>query len=131
MKIIKQIGKQGSRCLLRLSQQEWKEIGDKTGWVEEVDRINRFKPTDHPEIPDPSLDLDNLEATVERYGDRSFAVYVNGELLCVTAYRKGASAVKAFIEQLWRENVVLKEQVKAELQNRNRLESREDLDSLM
>jgi hypothetical protein len=123
MKVIRQLGaKGGSRCLLRLSQQEWKEIGDKSGWVEEVDRSNRVKPTDKvdPEpSPEPFLlnDLDELEVTVEKYGDRQFAVYANGELLCVTAYRKGANAVKIFLETLWRENEVLKEKIRAETAN--------------
>jgi len=46
----------------------------------------------------------------------------------VTAYRKGANAVKIFLETLWRENVVLKEKVKAELQNGEtvRLNRRQD-----
>ena len=62
--------------------------------------------------------MDDLEVTVEKYSDRSFAVYVNGELLCVAAYRKGANAVKELPERLWRENTVLKEKVKAEVMAR-------------
>jgi hypothetical protein len=31
--------------------------------------------------------------TVERYGSRNWAVYEDGELLCVTLYKRGAKAV--------------------------------------
>ncbi len=51
--------------------------------------------------------------TVERYSDRTWAVYVNGDLLCVTMYKKGAYAVKALLERLWREYVIMKEKLEA------------------
>ena len=38
--------------------------------------------------------------TVEKYSSRSWAVYVGGELLCVTVYKKGAMAVKSCILEL-------------------------------
>jgi hypothetical protein len=38
------------------------------------------------------------KATVARYGVRHWAVYHNGELLAVTAYKKGALAVQKALE---------------------------------
>jgi hypothetical protein len=35
-----------------------------------------------------------MEIKIEKYGSRFWAVYVDGELLCVTVYRKGAVAVR-------------------------------------
>jgi hypothetical protein len=41
-----------------------------------------------------------MNIVVERYRDsRFFAVYVNGELLCVTVYRKGAEAVATLLRR--------------------------------
>jgi len=37
---------------------------------------------------------------VRRYGSRNWAVYEDGELLCVTVYKKGAVAVAQRIEEL-------------------------------
>jgi hypothetical protein len=34
------------------------------------------------------------ESTISRYGARHWAIYVNGELLAVTVYKKGALAVR-------------------------------------
>ena len=33
--------------------------------------------------------------TIEPYGNRYWAVYINGQLLAVTVYKKGALAVQA------------------------------------
>jgi uncharacterized membrane protein YbaN (DUF454 family) len=41
-----------------------------------------------------------LSVAVSRYGSRHFAVYVNGELLAVTVYRKGAEAVAARLREM-------------------------------
>jgi len=35
--------------------------------------------------------------TIQRYGARNWAVYVDGCLLCVTVYLKGARAVAAML----------------------------------
>ena len=40
------------------------------------------------------------EMTIEPYGDRFFALYDGGELVCVTVYKKGAKEVKRRIEEL-------------------------------
>ena len=34
-----------------------------------------------------------MNITIKRYGNRNWAVYINGMLLCVTVYKKGALAV--------------------------------------
>jgi len=36
-----------------------------------------------------------MSIAIQKYGARYFAVYVDGELLAVTVYRKGAEAVAA------------------------------------
>lgn len=112
MKIIKQIGKQGSRCLIKLSQQEWQEIGNQTGWDADIDKAEPTKLTEpsHPAentetiktVPEPIAlsDIGKMDVTVEKYSDRSFAVYVSGDLLCVTMYKKGAMAVKSLLERM-------------------------------
>jgi hypothetical protein len=63
-----------------------------------VEPVEPVEPTEESErlaLPD------RMDVSVEHYSDRAFAVYVNGELLCVTAYKKGAMAVKALVESLW------------------------------
>jgi hypothetical protein len=90
--------------------------GDKSGWSEDAEHAEQIE---RPETTDSTNQavpvLDELEVTVEKYSDRTFAVYVNEELLCVTAYRKGANAVRELLERLWRENIILKEKVEAEI----------------
>ena len=39
-----------------------------------------------------------LSVEVEPYGGRYWAVMVNGQLLCVTLYRRGAEAVRTFLQ---------------------------------
>jgi hypothetical protein len=46
-------------------------------------------------VPSPAY-----EVTIDRYGDRNFAVYLDGELLAVTVYKKGARAVADAITRL-------------------------------
>ena len=46
------------------------------------------------------LGMGDLPVEVTRYGERTWGVYVGGELLCVTVYLKGARAVQALIGQL-------------------------------
>lgn len=41
-----------------------------------------------------------MSIAIRKYGARFFAVYVNGELLAVTVYRKGAEAVAARLREL-------------------------------
>jgi len=118
MKIIKQ---QGRRCSIKLSQSEWQEIGDKAGWAEEIKKTEEKEKKENGELPEPDgspllpslINLAELEIEVEKYSDRTWAVYANGELLCVTAYRKGAYAVRELLERMLTEIVVLREQVKA------------------
>lgn len=49
----------------------------------------------------PQKSLNKMDVEVKKYTDRTWAVYVNGELLCVTVYLKGANAVKNMLEKLW------------------------------
>ena len=48
----------------------------------------------------PSGDLATMPVVVQRYSQRTWAVYLGNELLCVTEYLKGARAVKSLVEQL-------------------------------
>jgi hypothetical protein len=41
-----------------------------------------------------------MKIDIARYGERTWAVYIDGRLLCVTLYKAGATAVKGFIEQM-------------------------------
>ena len=38
--------------------------------------------------------------TIEKYGNRFWAVYRDGELLCVTVYKRGAEAVRDLLYEL-------------------------------
>ena len=40
-----------------------------------------------------------MNVSVQKYGARFFAVYVDGELLAVTVYRKGAETVAAWLRE--------------------------------
>jgi hypothetical protein len=112
MKIIRQLGQgKTGHITIKLSQSEWQDIGNKTGWSEEVDDVDDVekneptKPTDPIEKAEQLQPVDlskirAMEITVEKYTDRSFAVYVNGDLLCVTAYKKGANAVRDLLVTL-------------------------------
>ena len=42
-----------------------------------------------------------FQMEVKRYGDRAWAVYLNGELVCVTVYKKGAFAVESILGEMW------------------------------
>jgi hypothetical protein len=42
---------------------------------------------------------DFVESTIAKYGTRYWAVYVNGHLLAVTVYKKGAVAVRDLLRQ--------------------------------
>lgn len=44
-----------------------------------------------------------MPVEVRRYGERTWAVYFGGELLCVTAYLRGARAVQALIGRMQEE----------------------------
>jgi hypothetical protein len=41
-----------------------------------------------------------MNVHVTRYGSRNWAVWIDGDLLAVTVYRKGAMAVKATLNDL-------------------------------
>ena len=41
-----------------------------------------------------SLSLGSIQSSITRYGSRHWAVYLNGKLLAVTVYKKGALAVQ-------------------------------------
>jgi len=41
-----------------------------------------------------------MNATIEKYGNRNWAVRINGELLAVTVYKKGARAIIEYIQQI-------------------------------
>ena len=43
-----------------------------------------------------------MNTTIEKYGSRNWAVRIDGELLAVTVYRKGARAIVDYIRQITR-----------------------------
>ena len=56
-----------------------------------------FKIADNAAVP---LGPADMPVEVTRYGERTWAVYYGGELLCVCAYLKGAMAVQRLIGDL-------------------------------
>ena len=42
----------------------------------------------------------SMNSTIEKYGNRNWAVKIDGVLLAVTVYKKGARAVVEFIERM-------------------------------
>jgi hypothetical protein len=74
-----------------MSARDWQMIGEKARW------LRQGQMADHGLSDPDAVPL----IDVSKYGDRTWAVYVNGELLCVTVYLKGAMAVKGLIERLW------------------------------
>jgi len=71
---------------LRITRQEWLRIGQGAGW--------------RPRTASYGIESGQADIEVERYGNRNWAVYVNGELLCVCLYRKGAQAVAKLVEEM-------------------------------
>ena len=41
-----------------------------------------------------------MNTTIEKYGNRNWAVRIDGELLAVTVYKKGAKAIVEFLERM-------------------------------
>ena len=48
-----------------------------------------------------------MNSTIEKYGNRNWAVKIDGVLLAVTVYKKGARAIVEYIERL----VIAKQEV--------------------
>ena len=83
------IKKQNEKALLSISKREWVKIGADAGW---------------PVPEEAQLEVgtgDPFNIEVKKYSDRTWAVYLNGELLCVTVYKKGAFAVESVLGELW------------------------------
>ena len=78
-----------SKAVLSISRREWIRLGQEAGW--EISEIAEEALQDEG----PLEETFNIDVT--RYGDRTWAVYLNGDLLCVTVYKKGAEAVRALI----------------------------------
>jgi len=78
MKITKTNNKQG-KATLAISKTEWLRLGQDAGW----------------QVPENDLDVTEVASAqpfnieVKKYSPRTWAVYLNGELLCVTVYKKG------------------------------------------
>jgi hypothetical protein len=67
-------------------------------------RVNASENTGAPNFPqseDPNRNR-RIKTRVARYGERYWAVYVGGELLAVTIYKKGALAVQNALTHLSR-----------------------------
>ena len=133
---MKIINSNGNTCLLKMTQQEWQDIGAKQNWGEPKNRKTKGKDAiSSPEVPivdDSTPNIgndkfllptgDTMSTRVEKYGDKFWAIYIAGEfgeqLLCVTVYLKGASFVQRVVDdlagrvsKLKGENVVLADEV--------------------
>ena len=96
---------------IKLSKSQWEEAGKKAGWVKiaqlaQLDQVENIEKKKVPPVSFPDFDLYGLEAgktnvSVDRYpNSRFWQVTVNGKLLAVVVYRKGALAIKEVIEKL-------------------------------
>ena len=82
----------------RLAQRHWDGTWERMSWQEmevEAGAILR-----QAGVEAYRLDQMPWQITVDRYTDRNWAVYVNGELLSVMVYRRGALQVKELLESL-------------------------------
>jgi len=68
-----------------------KRIGGETEWLEDV--------YEEPMAPDAVPVLQQMDIHIERFGARMWSVWVNDDLLIVTAY-EGANAVKELVGEL-------------------------------
>ena len=84
------IKKQKNKAVLSISKREWVKIGQDAGWPIPKDVMGQQEATAEP-----------FQIEVKRYGNRTWAVYLNGELVCVTVYKKGAFAVESILGELW------------------------------
>ena len=82
------ITSQNNRRFLTLSHSAWLRVGQEAGWDENI----LGAPQSSPAV-----------VSIDRYGNRNWAVSVNGELLAVTVYLKGARAVKDLIDRLYQQ----------------------------
>lgn len=93
---------------IKLSKSQWEEAGKKAGWVKtaQLTQLENIEKKRVPPVSFPDFDLYGLEAgkanvSVDRYpNSRFWQVTVNGNLLAVVVYRKGALAIKEVIEKL-------------------------------
>jgi hypothetical protein len=81
----------GGGAYLWLSQQDWEELGEKAGW----------------NTPDPQfMNIDPqkpFKLEVRKYSEKTWGLYLNGELLAVVQYKKGAMALTGLLDQLWQQ----------------------------
>lgn len=85
------------------SWREWIIQGDKHGWLDSVSQIGgkeRRVAGAWINHQAPVVMSSNPVVEVKPYNDRTWAVYLDGSLLCVTLYRRGALAVQRVIEDL-------------------------------
>lgn len=80
----------GRKATLTISKQDWIRIGQEAKWPIPDEVLNSATPQ-----PDPPFKVE-----VRKYSERTWAVYVNGELLAVCCYRKGAFAVESVLREL-------------------------------
>ena len=84
---IKRQGKEKAK--LSITKADWIRIGEEAKWPIPAEMLDSETP-----VADP------FRIEVKKYGDRTWAVYVNGELLCVTVYKKGAFAVESILGEM-------------------------------
>jgi hypothetical protein len=86
------IKRQNDKAILSFTKNEWQRLGQQAGWSTEEEATPKAtsEPTSEP-----------FSISVKKYGNRTWAVYLNGELLCVTVYKKGAFAVESMLGELW------------------------------
>jgi hypothetical protein len=65
------------------------------------------------ETPNPVVPtvLDKMEVEVTKNPNGTWAVFVNGEILCGTPDRRGAYAVQGLLDRVWQAYCILKDEV--------------------
>ena len=89
--------KSNGKTEIGLGQSDWIRIGEQTGWLDWD--LPRRAAKDEEQI-DYHLDRLPFRIEIDKYSDRTWAIYINGELLAVTVYRRGAEAIKDLLEQI-------------------------------
>jgi hypothetical protein len=94
---------------IKISKSQWEDAGRKAGWVktaqtdqaEQLENKKSIPPVNFPDFDLYGLESGKANVSIDRYpNSRFWQVTVNGQLLAVVVYRKGAQSIKEVIEKL-------------------------------
>jgi hypothetical protein len=90
---------------IKISKNQWNNIGKLAGWTKKPSKKIDF-PAEIPPVSFPDFDLygvkdGNVNIQIDRYpNSRFWQITLNGKLLAVVVYKKGAESIKSVIESL-------------------------------